>query len=120
MNRHEYNMHLLQQGYDIRCEWDLKGIQHLAPDSDVVIIVDVLSFSTCVDIVVARGAMVYPYRQRDASAAEYARKMSALLADPVRTVEGYTLSPASLATIPAGARLDSTFPERLSPINFDR
>ena len=48
-------MDFSQQGYDIRFEWGLAGVKALAPLSDVVIIVDVLSFSTCVDVVVNRG-----------------------------------------------------------------
>jgi 2-phosphosulfolactate phosphatase len=33
--------------FDIRFEWGLQGVLQLAPISDVVIIVDVLSFSAC-------------------------------------------------------------------------
>jgi 2-phosphosulfolactate phosphatase len=39
-----------QTDYAIRFEWGVPGIDVLAACSDVVIIVDVLSFSTCVDI----------------------------------------------------------------------
>ena len=35
-----------QTEYDIRCEWGPQGIAQLAPDSDAVIIVDVMSFTT--------------------------------------------------------------------------
>jgi 2-phosphosulfolactate phosphatase len=68
-----------QHQADIRFEWGLSGIEALAPASDVVIIVDVLSFTTCVDIVVSRGGTVFPYRD--------------------------TLSPASLMAIPPRTRL---------------
>ena len=34
--------HLDQGEFDIRCEWGLRGVQTLAPISDVVVIVDVL------------------------------------------------------------------------------
>ena len=49
-----------QHEFDIRLEWGLKGVEILAPISDVIIIVDVLSFSTCVDVATGMGATVYP------------------------------------------------------------
>jgi 2-phosphosulfolactate phosphatase len=66
-------MHWDQAEYDLRCEWGLAGVATLAPVSDVLIIVDVLVFSTSVEIAVARGASVLPYRWRDHSAAAFAR-----------------------------------------------
>jgi phosphosulfolactate phosphohydrolase-like enzyme len=42
-----------QTEYAIRFEWGAPGVDVLAVCSDVVIIVDVLSFSTCVDIATA-------------------------------------------------------------------
>ena len=95
-----------QTEYAIRFEWGALGVEALAAHSDVVIIVDVLSFSTCVDIATARGAAILPYPWRDASADAYARKHHALLASKTRRVAGgYSLAPSSLLTIPAGARL---------------
>lgn len=44
-----------QEAFDIRMDWGYGGVRELAPISDVIIIVDVLSFSTCVDIATARG-----------------------------------------------------------------
>jgi 2-phosphosulfolactate phosphatase len=95
-----------QQPFDIRCEWGSAGLRHLAESSDAIVIVDVLSFSTCVDIVVSRGAVVYPYRWRDATAAAYAQSLGAVLAESrQRSTPGYSLSPASLLHIAAGMRL---------------
>jgi 2-phosphosulfolactate phosphatase len=94
-----------QQPFDIRCEWSLAGLRHLAENSVAVVIVDVLSFSTCVDIAVSRGAVVYPYRWRDASAAAYAQSLGAVLAERRRHTPGYSLSPASLLHVPTGTRL---------------
>jgi 2-phosphosulfolactate phosphatase len=34
------------QAFAIRCEWGAHGVAQLAPDSDAVMIVDVLSFTT--------------------------------------------------------------------------
>lgn len=92
-----------QSEYDIRCEWGEQGVLHLAPISDAVIIVDVLSFSTCVSIAAARGAEVYPYRGRDETASEFARSVGAELAG--RRSSSYSLSPASLTRAPSGLRL---------------
>ena len=64
----------------LRCEWGLQGLLHLAPSSDALVVVDVLSFSTAVDITVARGAIVWPYRWKDESAARFAEEKGAVLA----------------------------------------
>ncbi len=68
-------------------------------------IVDVLSFCTCVDVAAARGAAVLPYPWRDDTAVDFAREHRAVLADAHRSPSRYSLSPASLADIPAGTRL---------------
>jgi 2-phosphosulfolactate phosphatase len=94
-----------QSEYDLRCEWGMHGLLTLSLISDAVIIVDVLSFSTAVDLVVARGASVLPYRWNDASAARYAEAKLAMLASPRRSPDGFSLSPSSLQTIPAGTAL---------------
>jgi 2-phosphosulfolactate phosphatase len=76
------------------------------PDSEAIVIVDVLSFSTCVDIATGRGAMVYPYQWEDQSAAAYAESLEAVLANFNRNVDvGYSLSPTSLLKIPRDTRL---------------
>lgn len=95
---------LNQSEFDIRCEWGIEGVERLAPECNAAIIVDVLSFSTAVDIATSRGAAVFPYRWRDASAEEYAKSIGAVLAGSNRR-GGYSLSPASLLTIPSGTRL---------------
>ena len=95
-----------QQEFDVRLEWGLHGVQELAPISDVIIIVDVLSFSTCVDIATNNGATVYPYRWKDEQATQYAKLLDACLADFERkSSDGYSLSPASLLNIEPGTRL---------------
>jgi 2-phosphosulfolactate phosphatase len=70
-----------------------------------VIIVDVLSFSSCVEIANSRGAVVFPYRWKDESAAAFAASVNAELAGARRDGCAYSLSPSSLIDIPAGIRL---------------
>jgi 2-phosphosulfolactate phosphatase len=94
-----------QQEFEIRCEWGEHGIALLAPISDVIVIIDVLSFSTTVEIAVAQGAMVFPYRWRDDTARAYANSVGATLADPERHPARFSLSPASLTGIPKGTRI---------------
>jgi 2-phosphosulfolactate phosphatase len=93
-----------QAEYGIRCEWGEKGILQLAPISDVIILVDVMSFSTCVSIAVSRGAIVYPYRFKDETSLHYVQSMNAELAG-VRENGKYSLSPVSMLDIPQGTRI---------------
>jgi 2-phosphosulfolactate phosphatase len=93
-----------QAEFQVRCEWGLRGLTELAPVSDAVILVDVLSFSTALDVAAARGAIVFPYPLEEASAADYAAAMDAHLASADRKA-GFSLSPASLRSLPAGYRL---------------
>jgi 2-phosphosulfolactate phosphatase len=93
-----------QSEFDIRCEWGEKGVSILAPISDVIIIVDVISFSSAVEIAVSRGVEVYPYRFRDGSAREYANSIGAFLAGR-RGKALYSLSPGSLMYLPENSRI---------------
>lgn len=95
-----------QAEFDIKLEWGLHGVEELAPVSDVIIIVDVLSFSTCVDIAVSNSALIYPYKFKDESAVEYAKSLAAELASAKRiSSDGFSLSPTSLLNIPPGTKL---------------
>lgn len=97
-------MNFDQADFEVRCEWGEQGILHLAPISDVIVIVDVLSFSTCIDIAISRGAIVFPYRWNDGSASDFARSINAEVAAK-RGVSRYSLSPDSLLAIDPGTRL---------------
>jgi 2-phosphosulfolactate phosphatase len=95
-----------QLEFELRCEWGKQGVTKLALISDVVVIVDVLSFCTCVEIATNNGAIVFPYQWQDESAADYALSVNAQLATSKRTCnEGYSLSPASVMNIPTGTKL---------------
>ena len=88
----------------VHLDWGSDGLDARGPAADVIVIVDVLSFSTCVDVAVARGAEVYPCRWHDHSAGTLATEHHAHLAKK-RGESGYTLSPASLRGLLAGERL---------------
>jgi 2-phosphosulfolactate phosphatase len=96
-----------QRNYTVRLEWGRQGLLALgAADPPVFVIVDVLSFSTCVAVAVEQGAEVFPYRWKDGGAVAYAREHDAALAGSRGDVTAeYSLSPESLLTIRSGARL---------------
>jgi 2-phosphosulfolactate phosphatase len=97
-------MILDQAEFDVRCEWGENGVSALAPISDSIVIVDVMSFSTAVSIATARGSTVYPYRYWDDSGIEFADSIDAELAGP-RGKAKYSLSPVSMMALPANTRL---------------
>jgi 2-phosphosulfolactate phosphatase len=97
-------MNFDQAEFEVRCEWGEKGILQLAPISDVVVVIDVLSFSTCIDVANSRGAIVFPYQWKDESAQTFAQSIGAELAEK-RGGSRYSLSPASLLPISQGTRL---------------
>jgi 2-phosphosulfolactate phosphatase len=90
-----------QDGYDIRFEWGAEGVDVLATECGALVIVDVLSFSTAVDVAVGRGARILPLPWRDERAAAAARAAGALLGGE----RSWSLRPASLLDIPAGTLL---------------
>lgn len=93
-----------QSTFDIRCEWGERGVETLAPKVDALVIVDILCFSTCVDIGTSGGALIYPYRWRDESAARFAHDVGATLAGR-RGVARISLSPPSLRHVTRGMKL---------------
>ncbi len=93
-----------QAEFRVRCEWGENGASSLAPISDAIIIVDVMSFSTAVVIAAGRGISVYPYKSKDDSRIDFASSVNAELAGP-RGKSKYSLSPVSLMSLPEGIRL---------------
>ncbi|MFF8378578.1 2-phosphosulfolactate phosphatase [Streptomyces sp. NPDC015661] len=88
--------------------WGPVEARALAPAAACVVVVDVLSFTTAVGVVVEGGTAVYPYRWRDATAVAYAREKDAALAVGRREAteaNPWTLSAAALRAAPRPARL---------------
>lgn len=99
-------MFFAQSQYKIRCEWGASGLKHLAQEAEAIVIIDVLSFSTCIDVALSRNVTVLPYRWRDDTAKAFAQQHDALLASHQRRfTEGFSLSPTSLLQLPAKAKL---------------
>jgi len=94
-----------QHGFRARLEWGRAGVQILAEQADLVVVVDVLSFSTAVSVAIERHAEVIPYRFPDDTAEPHARLLGATLANPDRRGPGPTISPASLSMLRPGEQL---------------
>jgi len=91
-------------GATLEFGWGEAGLRSLAPVADVVILVDVLTFTTAVSVGTRSGAVIYPYRWRDERAEDYADRMEAQLAG-LRGKSRYSLSPASLMGLEADEKL---------------
>ncbi|HET9946432.1 MAG TPA: 2-phosphosulfolactate phosphatase [Actinomycetes bacterium] len=88
----------------VAVEWGPAGAKVLSESCDVLVVVDVLSFSTALTVAVERGAKVWPHTGGE-SAGQLARDIDAVLAGNRSSHEGVTLSPASLRDLPDDARL---------------
>ncbi|MDQ1619481.1 MAG: 2-phosphosulfolactate phosphatase [Actinomycetota bacterium] len=88
----------------VALEWGPIGAKMLSEACDVLVLVDVLSFSTSVTVAVDRGARVWPHTGGE-NAGALARDIGAVLAGNRGSHEGFTLSPASLLEIPNDSRL---------------
>ena len=93
-----------QLPFTVRFDWGHDGAMAIAPGAELAVVVDVLSFSTCVSVAVDRGARVYPFPWKDGtsnerSATDLAEEQRAVLAGR-RGGTGLSLSPASLRSAP--------------------
>lgn len=83
-------------------QWGPAGAARAA---DVAIIVDVLSFSTCVAVALERGARIYPFWGDAAECDALALRLGAMAAAKRRRTDTPSLSPASLASLGMGDEL---------------
>ncbi|WP_211282205.1 2-phosphosulfolactate phosphatase [Diaminobutyricimonas aerilata] len=90
-----------QGKYQVRFEWGLAGARSVLDDVDVVVVVDVLSFSTTVDVALSHGVTVLPAAPEDAAALAAAH--GARLAGG--RGEELSLAPSSYGPEHAGARV---------------
>ena len=93
-----------QTRHAYRFDWGPNGLRTLAPVSDVVVIVDVLRFTSAVSAAVESGCTVFPYRWADDGAPAYAAARSAVLAGR-REAGELSLSPTDLLALDTPVRL---------------
>jgi 2-phosphosulfolactate phosphatase len=114
-----------QTGFALRFDWGPAGAANVAPHCDVVVVVDVLSFSTAVEVAVGRGGTVIPLRWRDeavvaravSDGATHAGGYSAEpVAESVPSASGrpWSLAPTSLLDLPPGTQLAMPSPNGAS------
>ena len=97
-----------QSGFDVRFDWGLRGLEAAGAGTDVVVVVDVLSFCSALDVAVGRGAVVHPFARPDASAHAFAETKRALLAvsrEDVSSTHPLSMSPLSLQKLPPESTL---------------
>ncbi len=91
----------------VRFDWGLSGAQAVCDHAGELVIVDVLSFTTAVTVVIGRGATVYPnrpdYGEEAFAAAHHA--VCAVRRSDVSADHPWSLSPAHLLSAPAPRRL---------------
>lgn len=90
-----------QDGFAYRFAWGLEGATALAPHVAVLVIVDVLRFTSAVSAAIEAGATVVPARWADERAADEAAARGAVLAGR-REDGGPSLSPTDLLTLRPG------------------
>ena len=97
-----------QIGFDVRFEWGAQGAQRVGRDARVIIVVDVLRFTSAVEVAVSHGAIVYPYRWRDESAQQFAASVGALVAglrENATPGNPFSLSPLSMSRARPGTKI---------------
>lgn len=92
-----------QPGNGARFEWGLAGAAELGHHCAVLVVVDILSFTTTLDVAVGRGTRVHPFPW-DGQAAAYAERIGAAVAvrrNKLSAATPWSLSPASIMRAPA-------------------
>jgi 2-phosphosulfolactate phosphatase len=97
------NPALTQAPAGVRFEWGAVGAGLLAEACAILVVVDVLSFSTATTVAVERGMRVHPFPWRGEDARAYGGRVGAVVASGRRAATAdhpWSLSPAALQTAP--------------------
>lgn len=96
-----------QSGYAVRFDWGLVGAEQTADPHGAVVVVDVLSFTTAVNVAVERGIDVYAAPWDDAAGdLAVARDASLAVGRSATSARSpWSLSPATIAAAPFTPRL---------------
>jgi len=97
-----------QSEFELRFEWGPRGAEAIAREARAIVVIDILRFTTTVVTAVERGAIIYPYRWRDDSAATFAESIGAVLAvrrEEANPARPFSLSPLSMAAAKAGTKI---------------
>ena len=97
-----------QAGFDPRLAWASEGGTLLAPVCPVLVVVDVLRFTTAVEVATTHGARVVPERWPVPGPSLLPDSALGPAAGP--TPARYSLSPVSLLGVPAGTRMELASP----------
>ncbi len=84
-----------QHGFKYKFEFGVEGAKTIAEPDSVAVIVDVLSFTTCIDIATSHGAEIVPYGKNRKGAATLADKLGATVSGERGTAR-FSLSPETM------------------------
>jgi 2-phosphosulfolactate phosphatase len=105
---HEQGEAMSYKGKDCcRLEWGRRGAEAAAERGDVLVVVDVLSFSTAVATAVENGAAIYPCGKEE-DAGSLARRWGSEMAvrrEDVPAKGRYSLSPETFQSVSGGERI---------------
>lgn len=102
------NSAFTQASAGVRFEWGAVGAGLLAEACAILVVVDVLSFSTATNVAVERGTRVHPFPWRGEDARAYGGRVGAVVASGRRAATAahpWSLSPAALRRAPVVGNL---------------
>jgi 2-phosphosulfolactate phosphatase len=93
-----------QDPFRVRFDWGVEGAAACGAGADVIVVVDVLSFSTAVDMAVSRGGTVIPMRWSDRRLADEVadRAGGTATTGPTQRDRPFRLAPSSMRAVTTG------------------